>query len=174
MLVLPHPERESSEVKNLRPNLETEAVAMEVVMEHERARDCQVKDVSAKNLGYDVTSLDTRSGKIRLIEVKGLAAATGTILWSPNEKRVAEDRRDCYWLYVVTNCGTEPTLQKPIHDPIQYDWHEVRKVQHYCLRVDAITQPMEVRDFRDIVSEAVGRKHEGQKIRDAVSDIQPC
>jgi len=146
VLVLPHPERESKEVKNLRPNLETEAVAMGVVMEHERARGCRVEDVSARNLGYDVTSLDTRSGEMRLIEVKGLNAATGTILWSPNEKRVAEDRRDCYWLYVVTNCSTEPILQEPIHDPIQYDWHEVRKVQHYYLNVDAMSQPMQVRE----------------------------
>lgn len=28
----------------------------------------------------------------------------GTILLMPNERRVAEDRRDCYWLYVVTDC----------------------------------------------------------------------
>ena len=144
VIVLPHPERESDEVKNLRPNLETEAVAMEVVMERERARGCQVEDVSAKNVGYDVTSLDTRSGEMRLIEVKGLAAATGTILWSPNEKRVAEDRRDCYWLYVVTNCASEATLQEPIQDPIQFDWHEVSKVQHYYLSVNAMTQPMQV------------------------------
>jgi len=146
VLVLPHPEREAKEVKNLRPNSETELIAMDVVMNHERARGCQVEDVSAKNVGYDVTSLDTRSGEMRLIEVKGLAAATGTILWSPNEKRVAEDRRDCYWLYVVTSCGTEPTLQEPILDPIQYDWHEVRKVQHYYLNVNAMTKPMQVRE----------------------------
>jgi len=146
VLVLPHPEREAKEVKNLRPNSETELIAMDVVMNHERARGCQVEDVSAKNVGYDVTSLDTRSGEMRLIEVKGLAAATGTILWSPNEKRVAEDRRDCYWLYIVTNCGTKPTLQEPILDPIQYDWHEVRKVQHYYLNVSAMTKPMTVRE----------------------------
>ena len=145
VLVLPHPERESSEVKHLRPSLETEAIAMGVVIEHERARGCQVEDVSARNLGYDVTSLDMCSGEMRLIEVKGLAAATGTILWSPNEKRVAEDRRDCYWLYVVTNCAGEPILQEPVHDPIKYDWHEVKKVQHYYLSVNAMTQPMQVR-----------------------------
>ena len=40
----------------------------------------------------------TASGDLRLIEVKGLAAATGTILLTPNERRAAEDRRDCYWL----------------------------------------------------------------------------
>ena len=45
-----------------------------------------------KNLGYDVTSLDLQSGELRLIEVKGLAAPTGSILLTPNERRVAEDR----------------------------------------------------------------------------------
>ena len=73
--------------------------------------------MSEKNLGYDVTSLDLASGDLRLIEVKGLGAASGTILLTPNERRVAEDRRDCYWLYVVTNCDTTPRLRQPIRDP---------------------------------------------------------
>ena len=51
---------------------------MRVVMEHERAQGRQVYDVSEKNLGYDVTSLDLASGELRLIEVKGLGAASGT------------------------------------------------------------------------------------------------
>ncbi len=109
---------------------------MNVVIEHEKARGRQVYDVHEKNLGYDITSLDINSGELRLIEVKGLAAATGTILWTPNEKRAAEDRRDCYWLYVVTNCATNPTLQEPVRDPIRFSWHEVSKVQHYWLTIN--------------------------------------
>lgn len=146
VLVLPHPEREAPEVRRLTPNFETEAVAMRVVMEHERAQDRQVYDVSEKNLGYDVTSLDLASGELRLIEVKGLGATTGTILLTPNERRVAEDRRDCYWLYVVTDCETTPCLQEPIRDPARLDWHEVKKVAHYYLSVDAMTKPMQVRE----------------------------
>ena len=69
-----------------------------------------MEDVSAKNLGYDVTNLDTRTDDLRFIEVKRLAAETGTILLSPNEPRVAQDRPDCFWLYVVTNCAGEPVL----------------------------------------------------------------
>ncbi|PIX85894.1 MAG: helicase, partial [Nitrospirae bacterium CG_4_10_14_3_um_filter_53_41] len=56
VLVLPHPDRESPEVKNLRPNLETEAIAMSVVMEFEKAQGRLVYDVHEKNLGYDMTS----------------------------------------------------------------------------------------------------------------------
>jgi len=146
VLALPHPEREAPEVRRLKPNFETEAVAMRVVMEHERAQGRQVYDVSEKNLGYDVTSLDLASGELRLIEVKGLGAASGTILLTPNERRVAEDRPDCYWLYVVTNCDDAPRLQEPIRDPARLDWHEVTKVAHYYLSVDAMKRPMLVRE----------------------------
>ncbi|MCE5255109.1 MAG: DUF3883 domain-containing protein [Actinomycetia bacterium] len=140
VLVLPHPERETPEVRRLRPNPETEAAAMQVVMDYERAQGRQVYDVHEKNLGYDVTSLDVNSGELRLIEVKGLAAATGSILLTPNERRVAEDRRDCYWLYVVTNCAIEPTLQEPIKDPARFAWQEVTKVAHYCMTVEELAR----------------------------------
>ena len=146
VLVLPHPERDAPEVRRLKPNPETEAAAMRVVMEHERAQGRQVYDVSEKNLGYDVTSLDLASGELRLIEVKGLGAATGTILLTPNERRVAEDRRDCFWLYVVTDCDNAPRLQEPIRDPARLDWNEVTKVAHYYLAVNAMTKPMQVRE----------------------------
>lgn len=146
VLVLPHPEREAPEVRRLKPNFETEAIAMRVVMEHEQRQGRQVYDVSEKNLGYDMTSLDLASGELRLIEVKGLGASTGTVLLTPNERRVAEDRRDCFWLYVVTNCNTKPELQDPIRDPARLDWTEVTKVAHYYLSVDAMTKPMRVRE----------------------------
>jgi hypothetical protein len=148
VLVLPHPDREAPEVRRLKPNFETEAIAMRVVMEHERAQGRQVYDVSEKNLGYDVTSLDLASGDLRLIEVKGLGAATGTELLTPNERHVAEDRRDCYWLYVVTHCGTNHVLQDPVRDPAQLAWREVTKVAHYYLSVDAMQAPMRVREGR--------------------------
>ena len=141
-MVLPHPDRDDPEVKNLKSSRETELTAMQVVMEHERAQGRQVEDVSAKDFGYDVTSLDLKTGDLRLIEVKGLAAETGTILLSPNEHRAAEDRPDCFWLYVVTNCAGTPQLRDPILNPARFEWHEVSKVQHYWLQVDAMTQPM--------------------------------
>jgi len=144
VLVLPHPDRDKPEVKNLRSDPETEAIAMRVVIDHERAQGRTVADVHEKDLGYDITSLDTTSGDLRLIEIKGIGAATGTVLLTPNEKRVAEDRRDCYWLYVVTHCKTEPCLQEPIKDPARLDWHEVKKVEHYYLSVDAMTQPIKI------------------------------
>lgn len=148
ILVLPHPERETPEVRRLRPNFETEATAMQVAIDHERALGRQVADVHERNLGYDITSLDLASGELRLIEVKGLSAMTGTILLTPNERRVAEDRRDCYWLYVVTNCEADAQLQEPVKDPARFPWHEVTQVQHYWLEVNAMTRPLTIREQR--------------------------
>jgi len=142
VLILPHPEREAPELRHLRQNLETEAIAMQVVLEYEKSKGRQVYDVHEKNLGYDITSLDLNSGELRLIEVKGLGEPSGTILLTPNERRVAEDRRDCYWLYVVTNCSIKPTLQEPVNDPVRFSWKEVTKVQHYWLEVGKVTQPI--------------------------------
>ena len=136
VLVLPHPERGTAEVRRLQPNPEVEAIAMQVAMEHEKAKGRQVYDVHEKNLGYDITSLDLSSGELRLIEVKGIGEAAGTVILTPNEKRVAEDRRDCYWLYVVTNCAAKPTLAQ-INDPARLPWHEVT-VSHYSLSTEAM------------------------------------
>jgi len=146
VLILPHPERKSPEVRRLQPDSEVEATAMQVAMEYEKEKGRQVHDVHEKNFGYDLTSLDLNSGELRLIEVKGIGESAGNVLLTPNEKRVAEDRRDCYWLYVVTNCKKEPQLQNPIKDPARLQWHEVKKVDHYYLSVDAVTQPMQVRE----------------------------
>ena len=141
VLVLPHPARAAAEVRRHQPDPATEAAAMRVVTEHERGRGRRVEDVSAKNLGYDLTSLDPDSGDLRLIEVKGLAAPTGTILLTPNERRVAEDRPDCYWLYVVTDCRRTPALQEPVANPARFAWREVTEVRHYYLDVGAMTGP---------------------------------
>ena len=130
---------------------------MEVAMEYERAQGRQVFDVREKYSGYDLTSIDLSSGELRLIEVKGLGEAKGTILLTPNERRGAEDRRDCYWLYLVTDCSTKPQLQQPVKDPAPFLWHEaclpcqarrrqVTKVAHYWLEVNAVTRPMMVRE----------------------------
>ena len=102
----------------------------------ERSLPSETTDVHGRNLGYDVTSLDLITGELRLIEIKGLATETGTILLTPNERRVAEDLRDCYWLYIVTNCAGGPVMQEPIQNPAKFPWHKVSQVQHYWLQVD--------------------------------------
>ena len=90
-----------------------------------------------KNLGYDITSVDLKSGELRLIEVKGLSAPEGNIILTPNEYRVANDRRDCYWLYMVTKCRTDPKLMT-IKDVAQCEMNMVSKIEYYILNLTQI------------------------------------
>ncbi len=148
-LVLPHPERKSPEISNLVCDRETEARAMAAVTVYEERRGCKVTDVHEQNLGYDLRSLHLDTGELRLIEVKGIGGHTGTICLTPNEKRVAQDRRDVYWLYIVTDCDSNPTVRDPIPNPARLEWHEVRKVDHYQLTVDATMEAMRLFEKQD-------------------------
>jgi hypothetical protein len=135
---MPNPESSRSDISNLRQNKETEDIAMKAVIEYEQQQGRVIVDVHMENLGYDITSLDTKSGDLRLIEIKGLSATEGSILLTPNEHRVAEDRRDCYWLYVVVGCGTPNRKVIVEQDPASKEWREVKKVAHYTMDVKSI------------------------------------
>ena len=43
----------------------------------------------------------------------------------------------------ATNAGRMPALHV-IRDPARFPWHEVTKVAHYWLEVNAMTRPMQV------------------------------
>lgn len=88
-----------------------------------------------------------RQGRKHITELEGLADAAGAILLPLDERRVAEDRRDCCWLYIVTNCGSQPEVQEPTKDPAGFLWHEVTD---YYLSVDAITGPSRLRKAQPI------------------------
>jgi hypothetical protein len=45
-----------------------------------------------------------------------------------------------------TDCNTKPQLQEPIKDPARFEWNEVIKVAHYYLSIDAMIQPMQVKE----------------------------
>jgi superfamily II DNA or RNA helicase len=138
VLILPHPEREAPEIRRLQPDPETERIAMELAFDFERKAGRQVLDVHKENLGYDLTSLDPRSGEVRLIEVKGLGAEEGGIMLTPNEYRVAQDRRDCYWLYVATGCGSLNPNLHVLKDPAAHPWQPVQRIDHYVLPVSQL------------------------------------
>ena len=117
----------------------------------ERLHDYRERnDGHDKNLGYDVTSLDVESGELRLIGGQGSSRCHGHdpahTQRAPSSRRTAVTATGCTWL---TNCASAPELREPLKDPARFPWHEVSKVQHYYwLEVDAMTQPMRVRQER--------------------------
>ncbi len=137
--VLPHPERLSPGIAPMVRDEEIERIAVEAAMAYERARGWVVESVESENKGYDLLSKKphpTEEGVFiaaRFIEVKG-RAAVGEIALTANEYRTAQRLGDDYWLYVVFECATSPTL-KAIQDPARLGWEPVVKVEHY--HVDA-------------------------------------
>lgn len=93
---------------------EVEAIAMQAAIEYEQANGRTAEDVSKDNVGYDLRSIDTQ-GQKRYIEVKGRAGTDGVML-SENEMNRLAQLGTRAWLYIVTNCKTNPQLNI-INDP---------------------------------------------------------
>jgi Protein NO VEIN, C-terminal len=75
--------------------------------------------------------LDKGYGEPRSIEVKGLAGSEGEIILTLSEHRVAEDRRGCYWLCVVTDCREDNPQPRRIRNPVGRSWKAVTRVALY-------------------------------------------
>jgi SNF2 family DNA or RNA helicase len=99
---------------------EIEAVGMQVTMKHERDQGWQPEDVSGENHGFDVRSTcynpDGTFADIRYIEVKA-RAQSGAIRLSANEWKKARHFDDKFWLYVVTEAGSETPWLHRIRNP---------------------------------------------------------
>ena len=94
-----------------------ELLAMEAVMAAERARGCTVRDVSADNCGWDITSYpppadDGSLPPTRHIEVKGRAAGNDTVTVSKNEVMWAFNQGEKYHLAVVL-VGSDDAIDGP-------------------------------------------------------------
>lgn len=95
---------------------EVEHVAMLKVMEYERQQGREPMDVSADNVGYDIRSLSPNGAK-RYVEVKGRSGTDGVML-SENEMNRLAQLGNKAWLYIVTDCATQPQLHQ-ICNPAQ-------------------------------------------------------
>ncbi|MGC8725937.1 MAG: helicase-related protein [Thermoplasmata archaeon] len=95
-----------------------EKIGMEYVMDYERIHECTPEDVSDKNLGFDIRSID-KNGKVKYIEVKA-RAYKGDIAISTNEWLNAKKFGDDYYLYVVWNASDREKIElKIINNPSQ-------------------------------------------------------
>ena len=137
--VLPHPDRETPEVKKMVSDPEIEKTAVKAVIKYEESRGWRAQSVEDENRGFDLISRklhpedpDTAI-EVRFIEVKG-RAHIGEVALTTNEYKTAQRLKKDYWLYVVFNCATDPEVHV-IQDPARMGWKPVVKVEHYCLGV---------------------------------------
>jgi len=110
-----------------------EALAMQAVMDAERALGHQVFDVSAEKCGWDVTAIPpARDGKVppsRHIEVKGRAADQKTVTVTRNEILYGLNQADKFILAIVMVDGDTVDGPYYIRQPFTHepDWAETSK-----------------------------------------------
>ena len=78
-----------------------EQIAMQAVLETEIRLGYLPTDVSADNLGYDIESVDPRTGRVRFIEVKGRRADAPTVSCTRNEILTALNAPEQWILAIV-------------------------------------------------------------------------
>lgn len=94
----------------------TEAIAMRAVMEAEIALGHHPKDVSRSNLGYDIESLNPRTGRLRFLEVKGRRVGAETVTITRNEILTGINSGEQYILALVQ---VENGVARPPHYVVQ-------------------------------------------------------
>jgi len=119
--ISPHDERVEYQVgAGMRRDDEIEAVGMRVAMAYERDRGWHPEDVSGENHGFDVRSsqyeADGSFADVRYVEVKA-RAHSGAIRLSSNEWKKARHFGGKFWLYVVTEAGTDAPQLHRIQNP---------------------------------------------------------
>jgi len=111
-----------------------EALAMKAVMDAERAKGFDPKDVSAEKCGWDVTSRVPSNATTltpdRLIEVKGRAKGATTLTLTKNEIMAALNKPDQFLLAIVLVNEDDSTegpyyVRKPVTQAP--DWAEESK-----------------------------------------------
>jgi hypothetical protein len=143
--VLPHPDRDTSELRRMRRNDVIEKTAVDAVIAYENARGYEVESVEDQNCGYDLKSrkFDPENPDVpvdlRFIEVKGRAGVDDVYL-SDNEYKTAVRQKEDYWLYAVYNCATSSPEVYPIRDPARLGWEPVVKVEHYHVDKNEVLQ----------------------------------
>src|ERR1700733_8142346 len=93
---------------------EIERLAMAEVMAAEGALGREPRDVSAEKIGYDIESLDPKSGHLHFLEVKGRVDGADTITVTTNEALVALNAGDRFVLAIV-RIGPAGFAQEPVY-----------------------------------------------------------
>ena len=87
----------------------SEKMAMEAVMQAERALGYVPRDVSAEKRGYDIESAIPGSGRLRFLEVKGRAAGAKTVTITKNEVLTGLNKPEDFILALVEIYGDRAT-----------------------------------------------------------------
>jgi hypothetical protein len=101
-LTLPTSTQPSQLSDNSASRAEIELLAMQAVIDAEKALGHLPRDVSAERIGYDIESKNAATGHLRFIEVKGRIEGADTVTITRNEILTALNKPEAFILAIVS------------------------------------------------------------------------
>lgn len=115
------------------PNAEKVAIAK--VIAELKTLGYLVDDRQTARVGYDLLARHPNSSDQRCIEVKGFTRGMGPVWLEQNEWAQALQRGEDYWLYVIDECGLEPTVQVRAQNPAELFGRGAGKIQRFQIKL---------------------------------------
>jgi len=99
---------------------ETGDKAEKWIVQHESGRGRKVRRMPPNNPGYDIESVDPKTGEIAYIEVKGTEELWDSygVTITPTQYKFAKEHGDSFWLYVVENINSASPQVYRIKNPV--------------------------------------------------------
>ncbi|HTJ68789.1 MAG TPA: helicase-related protein [Actinospica sp.] len=114
---------------------DSEAVAVATVLAELERLGFDVDDRQTAGVGYDLLARQRTTREQRLVEVKGLHAGLAPVWLEQHEWAQAQQRGQDFWLYVVTDCATSPTVLVRAQDPAKLLTTGPRRIERFQLKV---------------------------------------
>ncbi|WP_346623899.1 helicase-related protein [Blastococcus montanus] len=121
---------------------DSETVAIATVLEELERLGYVVDDRQTAGVGYDLFARHKHTGEQRLVEVKGFQADLAPVWLEQHEWAQAQQRGEDYWLYVVTNCATAPTVVLRAQDPAGQLVAGPRRIERFQIKVTDLKRLM--------------------------------
>jgi len=109
-----------------------ELKAMEHAITYEKEHNREPQDVSQYE-HFDILSRNPETGELRYIEVKGHLGSSLIAELSEYEFKLAKEKGEQYWLYIITNIGSGKPKLKAIKNPLEKMKVEVLETKKYKL-----------------------------------------
>ncbi|MEV0694829.1 helicase-related protein [Streptomyces sp. NPDC050388] len=114
---------------------DSEAIAVATVLAELDRLGFDVDDRQTAGVGYDLLARHRTTREQRLIEVKGVQAGLEPVWLEQHEWAQAQQRGQDYWLYVVVDCATSPTVLIRAQDPAGLLAAGPRRIERFKIKV---------------------------------------
>jgi superfamily II DNA or RNA helicase len=114
---------------------DSEATAISAVLAELERLDFDVDDRQTAGVGYDLLARHRGTREQRLVEVKGFQTGLEPVWLEQHEWAQAQQRGAEYWLYVVIDCASSPTVVVRAQDPAAKLAAGPRRIERFQIKV---------------------------------------